>query len=58
MFVLFCHYSYILRSSKVRRLNTEDWATSANLFARNSGQAKNLRTKLETRTTIFVHPGE
>ena len=31
-----------------RRLNIEDWATSANLSTRNSNQAKNLRTKLET----------
>ena len=55
MFVRSCSHNYILRASTVRRLNTEDWATSANLSTRNSDQAKNLRTKLETRTTTSVH---
>ena len=55
MFVQSCSYNYILRASKVRRLNTEDWATSANLSTRNSDQAKNPRTKLETRTTTLIH---
>ena len=56
VFVRSCSYNYILRASTVWRLNTEDWATSANLSTRNSDQAKNLRTKLETRTTTFIHP--
>ena len=55
MFVRSCSYDYILRASTVRRLNTEDWATSANFSTRNSDQAKNLRTKLENRTTTLIH---
>ena len=55
MFVLSLSYNYILRASTVRYLNTEEWATSANLSTRNSDQAKNLRTKLNTRQTIFIH---
>ena len=47
-------YNYILRASTVWILNTEDCATGANLSTRNSDQDKNLRTKLETRTTIFI----
>ena len=43
VFVRSCSYNYILRASTVRRLNTEDWATSANLSTRNFNQAKNLR---------------
>ena len=49
-----CSYNYILRGSTVRRLNTEDWYTSANLSTRNSDQAKNIRTKLETRTSTLI----
>ena len=31
VFVQSCSRNYILRASTVQRLNTEDWATSANL---------------------------
>ena len=44
---------------KIRHLNTDDWATSANLDTRNSDQAKTLRTKSETRMTTsiqFIRP--
>ena len=54
MFVQSCSYNYILRASTVRRLSTEDLATSANLSTRNSDKAKNLKTKLEIRTTTFI----
>ena len=57
MFVQSCSYNYILRASTVRRLNTEDWSTSANLSTGNSNQAKNVGMKLETRTTTFIHNG-
>ena len=55
MFARSCSYNYILRASTFQRLNTEDCATSANLSTRNSDQAKNLRTKLETRTAKLIH---
>ena len=58
MFVRSCSYNYILRSGTVQRLNTEDWATSANLSTRNSDQAKNFRAKLENRMKILIQEEE